>query len=562
MENHNVYFVEYVNNSEIQPGSSQVPKIRLISQSQSSHVVAPPPAPHQATVQQATSVQQSTSIPPPVHIPSASVLQISKTRRSGRVQKAAIIKAPAGQSAHVRPSTRVRQAENVRQVASVKQSANVSRPAAHIRQPTRVRQPESDRQAAGMGQPINVSLPAPQARQSTRARQSGNETQAASVRLVADAGQSMNIRQTAVVQSFESILQPVCTRQTAILRPFVNNPQSTSAQQVTIVPSFTNVQQRRSSTHFANIQQPANVQQSADNQPPVSSQQSTSKQQSASNQQPVNDQQPASIEQSTSVQQSTSTGQTASVQQSMKNRVIFGNVVQLSQAELKKIVANAQLKQKNTGSLAVRLQNDKLVKFIYRDNGNEILGISNFRFKITLVYRSLLRKWYISSGYSFVPEAINLKGRLKSGTYNPVSKEVVDIVYDVRDSIQAYITRLTAVHEFFHNARRSHRDMQFFLHPTLRTLELILSEDTWPSDLPKFGRGDVIVIRLTLDKELRVSDITYEHVFSTVMKKMENEFRGELHAKLQNFYFHSLTEAFERFMGEASCNEQDNSESS
>lgn len=226
--------------------------------------------------------------------------------------------------------------------------------------------------------------------------------------------------------------------------------------------------------------------------------------------------------------------------------------------------ATSQRNVENVASLVeeegmkVRLR-ENYVKFVYEYRGNEVLGIEGFRFKITLVYRGVSRKWYVSPGRSFVPEAICLEDMLKSGTHNPTSEEALHLVRDVRRSIDVFMARLTNVHRFMRDARRSHKDMQFHVDPTVRKMRLIFSENAWPAGLRQLSLKDTIVVKLTLSKNMRVRDIAYEYICACTSEVLRNEYIKKLQFKLHNFYDFPLREAFERFMGEGSYTEQENS---
>lgn len=204
---------------------------------------------------------------------------------------------------------------------------------------------------------------------------------------------------------------------------------------------------------------------------------------------------------------------------------------------------------------------DNRVKFIYKYKGDEILGAAMFRFKITLVYRSLLRKWYISPGYSFVPEAVNLKSVLKSGTYYPFSEEIFDIVHTVKGFINDFMERLTAVYIFIHIAQNRYKDVQFTMNAIVTKMKITFTGNAWPNDLQKSSVKDTIVVELELNKNFRVRNVTYKYMYQKARTENERN-RNKLLSKLQNFFYFPLGEAFERFItGEAtSTSSQENSE--
>lgn len=219
-----------------------------------------------------------------------------------------------------------------------------------------------------------------------------------------------------------------------------------------------------------------------------------------------------------------------------------------------------KVQEKMEENIKVRSGNNR-VKFIYRYKGNEMLGAMIFRFKITLVYHSLLRKWYISPGYSFVPEVIDLKSKLKSGTYYPFSEEIFDIIRDVKCSIDAFMIRLTMVYQFIHDAQNRYKDVQFAMNAIVTKMKIIFTENAWPNDLQKSSLQDTIVIELKLNKNFRVRNITYKYMYQKARTENEKN-QNKLLLKLNNFFHFPLGEAFERFItGEvSSTSSHENSE--
>ncbi|XP_050465063.1 uncharacterized protein LOC126858623 [Cataglyphis hispanica] len=201
------------------------------------------------------------------------------------------------------------------------------------------------------------------------------------------------------------------------------------------------------------------------------------------------------------------------------------------------------------------------VKYICKYKGNsEILGTDIFKFKITIVYCSFRCKWYISPGYSFVPEVIDLNDKLKSGTYHPISEKILDIIYEIQRSIDAYMNRFAIVHQFMYNARRIYKDMQFFINSNaISEIELIFTENAWPSGLRKLNIRDTIVVKLTLNEDIQVCNITYEYIRTSITSKDIKEDNDKLKLKLKNFYNFPLEMAFKRFMEEENFHiEQEN----
>lgn len=204
-----------------------------------------------------------------------------------------------------------------------------------------------------------------------------------------------------------------------------------------------------------------------------------------------------------------------------------------------------KVQEKMENNMKVR-SGDNRVKFIYKCKGHETLGAMIFRFKITLVYHNLLRKWYISPGYSFVPEVINFKGKLKYGTYNPFSQEVLDIIHNVKRLIDAFMKRLTIVYQFVHDAQKRYKDMQFVMNAIVTKMKLIFTENAWPSDLQKSNIKDMIIVELKLNKNIEVNNIAYKYIQEAGTENTKT--LNKLQSKLQNFFYFPLEEAFEIFI--------------
>ncbi|XP_070162402.1 uncharacterized protein [Polyergus mexicanus] len=203
------------------------------------------------------------------------------------------------------------------------------------------------------------------------------------------------------------------------------------------------------------------------------------------------------------------------------------------------------------------------VKYVCKYKGNDkVLGTDIFKFKITIVYCSSRRKWYISPGYSFVPEVVDLKGKLKSGTYYPISEKILDIICEIQRSIDAYMNRFAIVHQFMYNAKKIYKDMQFSINSnSITEIELIFTENAWPNGLRKLNIRDTIVVKLTLNEDIQVCSVTYEYRRTRASKDIKKD-NDRLKLKLKNFYIFPLDIAFKKFMEEEIfCIEQENSKS-
>lgn len=196
------------------------------------------------------------------------------------------------------------------------------------------------------------------------------------------------------------------------------------------------------------------------------------------------------------------------------------------------------------------------VKYISKFKGNaEVLGAEIFEFKITLAYCKFRRKWYISPGYSFVPEIIDFTGKLKSGTYYPISDKILNIIYEIQQLIDAYMNRFVIIHQFMYNASKSYKDIRFFITSnSITEIGLIFTENAWPNDLQKSNIRDRIVVKLTLNKDVpSVCNITYEYKCTGSSKNIIKKNNEKLKLKLKYFYNFPLETAFKKFMEREDC---------
>lgn len=190
------------------------------------------------------------------------------------------------------------------------------------------------------------------------------------------------------------------------------------------------------------------------------------------------------------------------------------------------------------------------VKYISKFKGNsKVLGAEIFEFKITLLYCKFRRKWYISPGYSFVPEIIDFTGKLKSGTYHPISEKILNIIYEIQQLIDAYMSRFVTIHQFMYNARKSYKDMQFFITSnSITEIGLIFTENAWPNSLQKSNIRDRIVVKLTLNKDVNsIRNVIYEYNCTGSSENIKNN-NKKLKLKLKYFYNYPLETAFNKFM--------------
>lgn len=193
------------------------------------------------------------------------------------------------------------------------------------------------------------------------------------------------------------------------------------------------------------------------------------------------------------------------------------------------------------------------VKYIFKYEGNSEVfgGIEIFEFKITLIYCKFGRKWYISPSYSFVPEVIDFKGKLNSGTYYPISETVLRIIYEIKQSIDAYMICFVDVHQFMYNAKKSYKDIQFFgTSKSITEIGLIFTENAWPNGLQKLNIRDRIIVKLELNKDVHsICNMTYEYECTRLSKNIKNN-NKKLQLKMKYFYDYPLETAFKKFMEE------------
>ncbi|XP_012531934.1 uncharacterized protein LOC105834186 [Monomorium pharaonis] len=215
-----------------------------------------------------------------------------------------------------------------------------------------------------------------------------------------------------------------------------------------------------------------------------------------------------------------------------------------------------EFQEKIGNSIKVRSA-DNYVKFIYKYKGHEIFDATIFRFKIIIVYHNLLRKWYISPGYSFVPEVIDLKDKLKSGTNHPFSEKVFNLIDDVIHLIDIFMTRLTTVYQLMYNVQKKYKDLQFAMNAIVTEIILTFTENAWPTDIHKFTIKDMIILKLKLEKNIQdIHTIAYTYKYQKVQAKDGREHLNrflkrninKLQSKLQTFFHFSLEEAIERFI--------------
>ncbi|XP_076277043.1 uncharacterized protein LOC143207431 [Lasioglossum baleicum] len=207
--------------------------------------------------------------------------------------------------------------------------------------------------------------------------------------------------------------------------------------------------------------------------------------------------------------------------------------------------------------MSVDLRNDR-VCYIYRHNDNYIPDI---KFKITIVYIRLLRKWYISFGRSRVPGTVNIHNKLREGTDNPIGKRVLNLVRKCNSLMEVYSRRLISIYKLINGTKETYKDLEFEMNESLTSLRAEFKGSGWPVDLEKITPDSVLAVELELDVNLSVASFTYEYKCSYNVPAREMKiYLRELEKKLQIFFSSDLKEAFVIFMNGQSSSVTESSE--
>ncbi|XP_076232869.1 uncharacterized protein LOC143178224 [Calliopsis andreniformis] len=197
--------------------------------------------------------------------------------------------------------------------------------------------------------------------------------------------------------------------------------------------------------------------------------------------------------------------------------------------------------------LSVCIGENRVCYFYEPDTENT--PIPGIRYKITLVYVKLLRKWYISPGRSRIPEIIDLSNNIRNGTYNPIGSRVLKLMSKVKNLLEVYVLKLIHLYRIIDEAKGTYKDIEFELKPSLNNLKIMLKENAWPTDMKKTSSQDIIIIELALDDTLDVENLNYECIYKTsISRKTEKIFINKLEEKLKIFYTLPLIQAFDIFM--------------
>lgn len=191
---------------------------------------------------------------------------------------------------------------------------------------------------------------------------------------------------------------------------------------------------------------------------------------------------------------------------------------------------------------------DNCVRYVYKPDIDDT-PIPGIKFKLVLKYVKLLRKWYISPGYSRLPEVINLDDKISAGTYDPVGAQIIKLVRKVRRLLEIYVNRLIFIFRVMGKVKGTYKDIEFQVNPHLTKVKIMLKEKGWPRNLEKTCPNDIIVLELTLNGDLEVENIDYEYVHrSKLSKVIKQKCLSKLDEKVQVFFDLPLMEAFEIFM--------------
>ena len=197
--------------------------------------------------------------------------------------------------------------------------------------------------------------------------------------------------------------------------------------------------------------------------------------------------------------------------------------------------------------MAVELQ-DNLVCYIYKPDINET-HIPGIKFKITLEYVKLLRKWYFSLGHSRLPDLPNFRIKMENGTYNPIGPQVLKNVRRIKSLLEIFVHRLTFIYQAIDEMIETYKDIEFQVNEPLTKVKVCLKEKEWPRSLERMSSEDIIVIELTLDENIEVKDLEYELIYNAVVSKEAKKMCIDtLEEKLRKFFDLPLIEAFQVFL--------------
>ncbi|XP_078045612.1 uncharacterized protein LOC144474538 [Augochlora pura] len=197
--------------------------------------------------------------------------------------------------------------------------------------------------------------------------------------------------------------------------------------------------------------------------------------------------------------------------------------------------------------MEVDLRADR-VCYVYKPITNNT-SIQGIRFKITLVYIKLLRKWYISSARSRVPNVINLRNKIRNGTYQPTGEKILKLVCEWKNLLEIYTGKLIHIYQWIDDMKEIYKDVDFQVTKSCTNLKITLKEKGWPVDVIRMNLNDVIILELILNKDLEVVHLMYEYKYRQEMpREVQTICRQKLQEKCEKFINFNLLEAFDMFM--------------
>nr|XP_033323080.1 uncharacterized protein LOC117218643 [Megalopta genalis] len=178
-------------------------------------------------------------------------------------------------------------------------------------------------------------------------------------------------------------------------------------------------------------------------------------------------------------------------------------------------------------------------------------SIEGIKFKITIVYVELLRKWYISLARSRVPKVIILQNKIKNGTYQPTGEKILKLVREWKNLLEIYTGKLLYIYQWIDDMKGTYKDIDFQLTESCTILKIMLKGKGWPVGVIKIDHDDVIILELVLNDNLNVVDLTYKYKCRQNMsREVETIHRRKLQEKCEKFINFDLLKAFDMFMKE------------
>lgn len=193
---------------------------------------------------------------------------------------------------------------------------------------------------------------------------------------------------------------------------------------------------------------------------------------------------------------------------------------------------------------------DNQVCYIYKPGIDET-HIPGIKFKITFIYIKLLRKWYISLGHSRLPDVITLENKVKRGTYNPTTPNILKMIRKIKNSLKIFVQRLEYICKMIEDVKEIHKDTEFEVNKSLTNIKIMLKENAWPKFIEKTSPQDIIILEIVLDVDFKTDNLSYEYIHkNNVLTQQKEICITKLEKKLKIFFDFPLVEAFKLFMDE------------